>query len=249
VKRSDPAAVGSLCFFSDDFNVDVADEALQPRPDPAADAHGASQGIGASAAGVESEPPEAKEEDAVDDADAGALAVDADDEVAGEGDAGAEEVRMANNPKGEHELKGFKALGFALRFNGNDVEEGIRRYEAGTLDGSKVAAYGLKLSRFDLWRGQTKVAGKKLLMYRDDALQQIFKDASITKYPDIWEANGALEQQARRAGSIARQNAVSAFAKSLEMRKRQAARGGGADAGHQAMIDAIEGCIQRIKSM
>ena len=36
-----------------------------------------------------------------------------------------DEARMANNPKGESELQGFKALGFKLVYKGNDIEGGI----------------------------------------------------------------------------------------------------------------------------
>ena len=67
---------------------------------------------------------------------------------------------MANNAKGRSEMS-FKALGFTLVYSGKDIEHGIEMYEKGGLDGKSVKEYGLEESDKDLWRGRTKVAGKK----------------------------------------------------------------------------------------
>jgi hypothetical protein len=71
--------------------------------------------------------------------------------------------QYTNNAKGCSEMKGFKTLGFMLVFNGKKIEHGIELYEKGGLDRKSVKEYGLEESDKDLWRGHTKVAGKKLL--------------------------------------------------------------------------------------
>ena len=77
VKRCDPAAAGRLCFFSDDFNVDVADEVLQSSGGADADEHGTGDGHGTGSGG-----PAGKKED---------MGVDC--------DVDEEHTRLANAPK------------------------------------------------------------------------------------------------------------------------------------------------------
>ena len=185
-------------------------------------------------------------------ADEDAMARDGGDGV-GSG-ACADDTRMANNPKGQYEMKAFKALGIVLQFNGLNIEEGIRDYEADRLQGMTatkfVRKYGLMQSRFDLWRGPNKVAGKKLLMIRDDALRHIFGDASIHRYQDLWRVDGALDLRARAASPAARQQAMAAFQESLAIRTEQARRRGGApDAGHQDMIKEMQRWIERMEAL
>jgi hypothetical protein len=140
---------------------------------------------------------------------------------------------MANNAKGRSEMKGFKALGFTLVFNGKDIEHGIELYEKGGLDRKSVKDYGLEESDKDLWRGRTKVAGKKLLYIHNEALWQVFGDTSIHSYQDLWKVGGVVERAARRADSIARSLALQHLRESLSVRKGQAQESGHADTGHQ----------------
>ena len=114
-----------------------------------------------------------------------------------------EVTRMANNPKGQFELRGFKALGFDLKYNGNDILQGIKDYRIDKLDGRGVRSFGLEESALDLWEGKNKIAGKKLLMLRRDALQQVFGPSTV-KYEDIWRPNGPLDAKARTADATAR---------------------------------------------
>ena len=155
---------------------------------------------------------------------------------------------MANNPKGRAELQGFRELGFSLVYNGNDIERGIALYESSEIDGKRVLEYGLEESRYDLWRGHTKVAGKMLLMIHRAALREVFDDASICSYQDLWKVGGAVEKGARRASSTSRKLAVHHFRTSLNIRTGQA-KSGHADLGHQQMGDEMQECIGRIERM
>ena len=75
-------------------------------------------------------------------------------------------TRMANNPKGQAELAGFKSLNFKL----DRAEEGIRLYRAGELDGTTVQEYGLEEERQYPLREKGKlIPGKFLLMYQKQA--------------------------------------------------------------------------------
>ena len=156
---------------------------------------------------------------------------------------------MANNAKGRSEMKGFKALGFTLVFNGKDIEHGIELYEKGGLDRKSVKEYGLEESDKDLWRGRTKLAGKKLLYIHKEALRKVFGDTSIHSYQDLWKVGGVVERAARRADSIARSSALQHLRESLSVRKGQAQESGHADTGHQQMRDEMEECIGRIEMM
>jgi len=151
--------------------------------------------------------------------------------------------------KGRFERKVFKALGFTLVFNGKDIEHGVELYEKGGLDRKSVKEYGLEESDKDLWRGRTKVAGKKLLYIHKEALRKVFGDTSIHSYQDLWKVGGVVERAARRADSIARSSALQHLRESLSVRKGQAQESGHADTGHQQMRDEMEECIARIKMM
>ena len=63
-----------------------------------------------------------------------------------DGDGDTEACRMTNNAKGRSEIKGFKALGFTLVFNGKDIEQGIELYEKDGSDRMSVKEYGLERS-------------------------------------------------------------------------------------------------------
>jgi hypothetical protein len=165
------------------------------------------------------------------------------------GDGGTEACRSVNNDKGRFERKCFKALGFTLVFNGNDIERGVELYEKGGLDRKSVKEYGLEESDRDLWRGNIKVAGKKLLYFRREALRKVFCDTSIHSYQDLWKVGGVVERAARRADSIARSSALQHLWESLSVRQGQAQESGHADTGHQQMSAEMEECIGRIKMM
>ena len=152
--------------------------------------------------------------------------------------------RMANNSKGSSEMKGFKALGIIPKYNGNDMEEGIRLYESSEIDGRRVKQYGLEESGHDLWRGDTKVAGKKLLMIRPAALQHMFGDVSISGYSSLWRVGGAVDKKAQQADRTARALAVTHFRDSLKVRQGQ-----GGDGGHQHMIEEMKHCMKRVEDM
>jgi len=111
VARLDPRAVRRLCFLSASFLVDLDDDALD-----SAHASGSEAGMPLHAAGQSG----------------GVWGVGGGGWEGGSigGDGNADVARMANNVKGRFELKGFRALGVVLEFQGNDVEEGIRLYEA-----------------------------------------------------------------------------------------------------------------------
>jgi hypothetical protein len=120
-------------------------------------------------------------------------------------------------------LPGFHiTLGFTLVFNGKGIEHGIELYEKGGLDRKSVKEYGLEESEKDLWRGRTKVAGKKLLYIHKEALRKVFGDTSIHSYQNLWKVGGVVERAARRADSIARSSALAvggAAAGSLKRRR------------------------------
>jgi hypothetical protein len=196
----------------------------------------------------------AKAAKAAEEAAASSLSESDDDEEeteagARDGDGDTEACRMANIAKGRSEMKGFKALGFTLVFNGKDIEHGIELYEKGGLDRKSVKEYGLEESDKDLWRGRTKVAGKKLLYIHKEALRQVFGDTSIYRYQDLWKVGGVVERAARRADSIARSSALQHLRESLSVRKGQAQESGHADTGHQQMRDEMEECTGRIEMM
>ena len=155
---------------------------------------------------------------------------------------------MANNTKGRAEMKGFRELGISLMYNGNDIEHAITLYENSALDRMQIQLHGLQESHFDLWRGQTKIAGKKLLMIHTKALQHIFDDTKISSYQDLWREDGAVERRARQASRTSRLNALVYFRESLDVRVGQGA-GAGADAGHQHMVSQMKQCIKRIEAM
>jgi hypothetical protein len=196
----------------------------------------------------------AKAAKAAEDAAASSLLESDDDEEeteagARDGDGENEACRMVNNAKGRSEMKGFKALGFTLVFNGKDIERGIELYDKGGLDGKSVKEYGLEESDKDLWRGRTKVAGKKLLYIHKEALRQVFGDTSIHSYQDLWKVGGVVERAARQADSIARSSALQHLRESLSVRKGHAQESGHADTGHQHMSDEMEECMGRIEMM
>ena len=112
----------------------------------------------------------------------------------------------------------------------------------------QLQEHGLLESHFDLRRGQTKIAGKKLLMIHTEALQHIFGDRTITSYPDLWREDGAVERRARQASRTSRLNALVYFRESLDVRVGQGA-GGRGDAGHQHMVLQMRQCIKRIEAM
>jgi hypothetical protein len=122
-------------------------------------------------------------------------------------------------------------------------------YEKGCLDHKSVKDYGLEESQMDLWREHTKVAGKKLLKFRTEALRQVFGDTSISSYQALWKVGGVVERAARRADSIARSLALQHFRESLSVRKGQTRASGHADTGHQQMSDEMEEFIGRIDTM
>ena len=122
------------------------------------------------------------------------------------------------------------------------------RYESSALDRMQIQQHGLQESHVDLWRGQTKIAGKKLLMIHTKALQQIFGDTKISSYQDLWREDGAVERRARQASRTSRLNALVYFRESLDVRVGQGA-GAGADAGHQHMVSKMKQCIKRIEAM
>ena len=159
-----------------------------------------------------------------------------------------EATRMANNPKGQSELRGFKELGFDLKYNGKDILQGIKDYRFDKLDGRGVRSCGLEESALDLWEAKNKIAGKKLLMLHREALQQVFGPFTV-KYEDIWMPNGPLDQKARTAEATARRDAVAAFHESLRIRRKQADRRDAPDRAHQRMINMMENCISRIEAM
>ena len=70
--------------------------------------------------------------------------------------------------------------------------------------------------------------------------------------PGVFTAvlDGRALFEAGAASPEARQQAVAAFRKSLDIRKGRSRSGGAApDAGHQSMIDEMETCIERIEAM
>jgi len=219
VSRLYPRAVRRLCFLSATLLVDVDDELLDRPHELCNEAvmpqHVAGQSAGGGAGG------------------------------AGGGDGGADVARMLNNAKGRAELNGFRSLGVALKFHGNDIEEGIRKYEASQIDGRRVREYGLDESHYDLWIDSNRVAGKKLLMIRTAALQHMFGDVSISDYASLWKVGGAVDKKAQQADSIARETAVGHFRDSLNARQQQ--RGG--DRGHQYMLDEMRHCIERLERL
>lgn len=153
---------------------------------------------------------------------------------------------MANNKKGSFEIKGFRALGFTLAFRGNDIEKGVEMYERFELDGRGVWKYGLEEDWRDLWRGHTKIAGRKLLKIHAEALREVF---GVSHYQQLWRADGVVERRARAASSTDRAVAVQHFRDSLSVRKGQAKGHGAPDAGHQMMGEEMAGCIERIEAM
>ena len=153
---------------------------------------------------------------------------------------------MANNKKGSFEMKGFRALGFTLAFRGNDIEKGIEMYERFELDGRGVWKYGLEEDWRDLWRGHTKIAGRKLLKIHTEALREMF---GVSHYQQLWRAGGVVERRARAASSTDRAVAVQHFRDSLSVRQGQAKGHGAPDAGHQMMGEEMAGCIERIEAM
>jgi hypothetical protein len=76
-------------------------------------------------------------------------------------------------PRGARD-EGHKTLGFMLVFRGKKIEHGIELYKEGGLDRKSVKEYWLEESDKDLWRGHTKVAGKKLLYIHKEALRKVF---------------------------------------------------------------------------
>jgi hypothetical protein len=77
-------------------------------------------------------------------------------------------------------MKGLKAFGFTLVYNGKNIEHGIVVYEKGELNRKSVKEYGLEESEKDLWPERTKVAGKKLLYIHKEALRQVFATRPCT---------------------------------------------------------------------
>jgi len=218
VSRLDPRAVRRLCFLSATWLVDVDDELLDRPHELCNEAVMPQHVVGQSAGGG-----------------AGG---------AGGGDGGADVARMVNNAKGRAELNGFRSLGVALKFHDNDIEEGIRKYEASQIDGRRVREYGLDESHYDLKTDCKKFAGKKLLMIRTAALQHMFGDVSISSYASLWKVGGAVDKKAQQTDSIGRETAVAYFRDSLARQQP-----GGGDRGHQYMLDEMRHCIERIECL
>ncbi|KAJ1470253.1 hypothetical protein T484DRAFT_1848500 [Baffinella frigidus] len=149
-----------------------------------------------------------------------------------------EVTRMANNRKGQAELKGFQMLGFNLDL----AEEGIRGYRAWEFDGETVKLYGLVEERkYPLYEYGELVAGKFLLMYQTQALRDIFGDQSISGYTDLWKAGGVIESAAPTVSTEARKGALMFFRESLSIRQKQ--RG---DDTHKHMTEEIKRAIGAI---
>ncbi len=75
------------------------------------------------------------------------------------------------------------------------------------MDGKSVKEEGLEECEKDVWRGHTKVAGKKLLYIRREeleALWQLFGDTCIHSYQSLWKVGDVVKRAVRRADSIAR---------------------------------------------
>ena len=114
VKRCDSGAADGLCFLSAGaFQKDVTDDLL------ASSFHSEDEdeGVGASGSGCVGGGGGAGG------VGGGGISVEGDDR----GDT--DNSRLVNNPKGQSEMKGFKALGFRLEYNGNSIEKGIDMYE------------------------------------------------------------------------------------------------------------------------
>ena len=65
-----------------------------------------------------------------------------------------------------------RELGIRLTYNGNDIEQAITLDENSALDRKQIQEHGLQESHVDLWRGKTKIAGKKLLMIHTAPLRR-----------------------------------------------------------------------------
>jgi hypothetical protein len=81
-----------------------------------------------------------------------------------------------------------------------------------------VKEEGLEECEKDMWRGQTKVAGKKLRYIRREALRQLFGDTCIDSYQALGKVGAVVEKAARRAESIARSLALQHLRDSLKLR-------------------------------
>jgi len=139
---------------------------------------------------------------------------------------------MVSNPQGQAELKGFESLEFVLEFNGNSIRQGIDGYRTSQLCGKGlkdyVKKYGLVQTGCDLWIRGIKIAGKKFLMIKIEALRVVFFDPSISKYHDIWRVGGAVDKQAQLADSSLRADALHHLCDSLAIRTGRATRNLGA---------------------
>ena len=152
--------------------------------------------------------------------------------------------RMANNVKGFHELQGLKELGF----NVAHIQKGVEAYQnasgVNSVNMKWLAKCGLEESALDLYEGKTKVAGKKMLFIKDQKVLS-FTNGEACNYLDLWRKDGAVENKIEHSSSEALTRAKWSFEQSLSVRKSQC-RGQASDASHQAMIDGLTRCIDKI---
>jgi len=149
--------------------------------------------------------------------------------------------RMANNVKGFHEIRGLKELGFHRLL---EIERGIEMYERSGLSTRELREYGLEESAWDLYKGNMRVAGKKMLFISDRAVTSISEGAAHS-YLDLWRIDGVVEEKIEHAKPAALASAKWHFEESLSVRKRQS-HGRAPNRSHQAMIDGLSRCIQKI---
>jgi hypothetical protein len=152
--------------------------------------------------------------------------------------------RMANNVKGGHELQGLKELGF----NVAQIQKSVEAYQSASgvnsVNMKWLAKCGLEESALDLYEGKTKVAGKKMLFIKDQKVHS-FTNGEACNYLDLWRKDGAVENKIERSSSEALTRAKWSFEQSLSVRKSQS-RNQASNASHQAMIDGLTRCIDKI---
>ena len=92
------------------------------------------------------------------------------------------------------------------------------RFQGAEMDGKRVKEEGLEECEKDVWRGQTKTAGKKLLYIRREALRQLFGDTCIDSYQALWKVGALVERASRRTDIIARTSDLQHLRESLKLR-------------------------------
>ncbi|KAJ1494085.1 hypothetical protein T484DRAFT_2607873 [Baffinella frigidus] len=151
--------------------------------------------------------------------------------------------RSLNNSKGQYEMAGLEALGFALMTKGNQrfkLQDGIDLYEKGTIapgDKQGLFKYGLKESKKD----KSKGGGRKLLFMTSAAMKDIF--GAQQTYESLWKVNGPLVQKAQAPACTPnkRELALKNFRKSI--RDRMPAT----DAAHQKQLAVMQSCCTEIE--